>query len=416
MEPRASSLPEGYPLNPMLHPPIPDPYPLYSYLRDHEPLHQPYPGVWVVSKFDDLVFLTAPENVRKLSNSLVNSVVAKEMRGSEGEGMAPVSGREALAYIDPPAHTRMRAKIAPAFANSRVQALRPLLERACGRLISERRDPSHLEIIQEYASPLAITATCALLGIEVRDINMFVQWARDLALAFDPLITPEVQQQVERTRADASAYFLELAKQRRRQPSEDIVSELVAGDDPLADDELIAACVNLIVAGHETTTSSIANAVLTLLTRPDQLDALRAAPNLMRSAVDELLRFESPVQFLGRAVLDGFDLRGERIRVGDQVIGIVGAANRDAAAFANAERLDVRAGRRHHFAFGGGIHYCIGAGLARLEEEVALRTLIASFDQFTLSDEPLEWTAPITLRSLRALRIAVRGQRPYSAL
>jgi cytochrome P450 len=251
-----------------------------------------------------------------------------------------------------------------------------------------------------------------LLGVPPEDHERFKGWSRDLARGLDPdfILPPEV---VEKRKAaiDAfSAYFLELIAERRRVPEDDLLSALVAAEDAgdrLTERELLSTCTLLLVAGHETTVNLIANGALALLRHPDELGRLRDDPSIARTAVEELLRFDPPVQLTARVALEDMEIGGQTLAKGTSAILLLGSANRDEAAFAEPDQLDVGRTDNHHLAFGFGTHFCLGAPLARLEGEVALTTLVRRFPDLALATDAPRYKENLVLRGLEELPLSL---------
>ena len=266
-----------------------------------------------------------------------------------------------------------------------------------------------MELVDDFAFPLPITVIAELLGIPVEDRERFREWSNTFVL---PPLTPETQEIARRHTDEFVEYLDDLFAQRRAEPTDDLVSALVQaedGGDTLSENELYSMVVLLIVAGHETTVSLIANAVLTLLSHPEQLAALRADPSLMASAVEELLRFDSPVErTITRWVAADSELGGQTLRRGELVIAVVGSANRDGAQFTDPDTLDLARADNRHVGFGRGPHYCLGAPLARLETEIALETLLRRLPnlRLTIAEEDLYWRPIPIFRSLAELPVA----------
>ena len=307
-------------------------------------------------------------------------------------------------------HRRLRRLVTKAFTPRMVEQLRPRIQEIADDLIDRVADRGHMELVDDFAFPLPITVIAELLGIPVEDQGRFREWSNTFVL---PPMTPELQEQAVRHTQEFIEYLDELFARRRAEPTEDLVSALVRAEDEgdhLSENELYSMVVLLIVAGHETTVSLITNAVLGLLSNPDQLEALRADPSLLPSAVEELLRYDSPVERgITRWAATDVELGGQLISRGDFVIPVIGSANRDAGQFPAAERLDVhREAAGKHVGFGRGPHYCLGAPLARLETEIALETLLRRLPglRLAIAEDDLYWRPIPIFRSLAELPVA----------
>jgi pimeloyl-[acyl-carrier protein] synthase len=346
-----------------------DPYPLYEAYRGAEPLLRTADTIWFC--------LAHPEVSALLRNPLLSS---NETRASTEAGIdeRSVVRTQSLLFMDPPDHTRLRGLVSRAFTPRRVGELRAAVEAICDQLVDRlaaQVGPGEtFDLIEWLAYPLPIQVICSLLGVPAADEATFTAWSRALARSIDPSVlrTAEDDAAIEAAEAGLTGYLTWLLAERRAAPGDDLLSGLLAvqdGGDRISAAEVLSLAMLLLVAGHETTVNLIGNGTLALLRAPDQLDILLRSPELVAAAVDELLRFDSPVQLSQRIVTQDMDLAGRRVRTGDEIVLMLGAANRDPAVFGEPARLDVtRADAHRHVAFGGGIHHCLGAALARLAE------------------------------------------------
>ena len=312
-----------------------------------------------------------------------------------------------LLFMDAPDHTRLRGLISKAFTPRSVERLRPRISALTDELLAPLRAAGRFDVIDDFAFPLPVTVICELLGVPPEDRELFRQQTRDMAAILDWDVTPEQLGRAAGGVLTFTAYLVPLFEQRRRDPRDDIVSALVAAEeagDRLGADELLTTVVLLLVAGHETTMNLIGNGLLALLRNPDQLELLRRRPDLMPAAVEELLRYDSPVRLTVRTATADTTLAGEPVRAGEQVIAMLDAANHDPAVFPSPDTLDVTRDARGHVSFGTGAHYCLGAALARAEAQVALAALIALPDLELAIDEP-EWRPLVPLHALEALPV-----------
>jgi cytochrome P450 len=298
--------------------------------------------------------------------------------------------------------------VTKAFTPRIVEQLRPRIQEIADGLLDRVAERGSMELVDDFAFPLPITVIAELLGIPVEDQHRFRVWSNSFVL---PPLTPELQEQLERHTDEFVAYLDELFARRREEQTDDLVSALVQAEDEgdhLSENELYSMVVLLIVAGHETTVSLITNAVYALLSHPDQLAALRADLSLMPAAVEELLRYDSPVErTITRWAAEDVELGGRTIRRGDLVIAVIGSANRDETQFPRADVLDLTRAENRHVGFGRGPHYCLGAPLARLETEIALTTLLTRLPNLRLAiaQEDLYWRPIPLFRSLAELPV-----------
>jgi pimeloyl-[acyl-carrier protein] synthase len=382
-----------------------DPYPYYETYRGRERLLRVDDTIWLSLGHADV---TAMLRHPKLSSN--------ESRATTEAG-CPHPGRLAgsLLFMDPPDHTRLRRLVACAFTPKRVADLRRTSEAITAELLDETAAAGAsgdvVDLIRSLAYPLPVRTICSLLGVPEADEATFTRWSRGLARSLDPSVlrSAEVDAAIADAESGLAAYLEDLLAVRRTRPRDDLLSALLdveADGDRISPDEVVDLALLLLVAGHETTVNLIGNGVLALLRAPDQLNLLRRAPDLVAGAVDELLRFDSPVQLTQRVATEDLDLVGCPVRAGDEIMLVLGAANRDPLVFAEPNRLDVTRDARRHVAFGGGIHHCLGAALAQLEGEVALSALLARFPQLELAGEPLR-RPTFTLRGLESLPVVV---------
>jgi cytochrome P450 len=377
-----------------------DPYPRLRALRESFPVARS-PFGWLLTRHADCA--TAIRD-RRLSND-----------GSHADGQDRDRDPEDIFMVfrDPPDHTRLRGLVSKAFTPRTVERLRDRVrDRVDGLLdaVEERGDDS-MDVVTELAYPLPVMVICELLGVPASDRAVLQGWSRVLAAITDPReANTEAQRTEIRVARDAFAdYFTGLVRRRRTTPSDDLLSALIVAEqdsERLSHRELLTTALFLFLGGHETTASLIGNGMLALLRNRDQLVRLRDDPALAGNAVEELLRFDSPVQLTSRFTVDDYDIGGITIPAGQRVIPVLGAANRDPEAFADPDRLDLgRPDANRHVSFGGGPHFCLGAPLARLEARLAIPALLRRFPALELAGEPVR-RPTITLRGLDALPIS----------
>ncbi|GAB2973252.1 cytochrome P450 [Amycolatopsis acidiphila] len=385
---------------------IQDPHAAYERLRVEAPVRPAVMPrglkVWLVTGYADAKAVLADPRLSK-----DNKRARQLFEANAGAGSAFSSSLAAhMLNLDPPDHTRLRKLVNKAFTARTISRLRPRIEEIADELLESIARAGRVDLLESYAFPLPITVICELLGIPSADRDDFRTWSNTIVSA----ATPE---QLQRDSTALAGYLAELVAAKRAQPTEDLLSDLVhvseAGDQ-LSEVELISMAFLLLVAGHETTVNLIGNGVRALLARPDQLAALRADPSLLAGAVEEFLRFDGPVN------VATLRFTTEPVPVGDVVIpadqfvmvSLLGA-NRDGEKFADPDRLDITRPTGGHLAFGHGIHYCIGAPLARLEAEIAIGRLLARFGTIELDGEPaqLRWRDSTLMHGLETLPIRV---------
>ncbi len=320
-----------------------------------------------------------------------------------GEALSKV-----LLFMDAPDHTRLRRLISKAFTPRSIDLLRPRIAELTEELLTPLRATGEFDVISDFAFPLPVTVICELLGVPTSDRELFRNLTQDMAAVIDLDATPAEFGRAAGAALSFTAYLVPLFEQRRRTPEADLISALVAAEDAgerLDAAELATTVIVLLVAGHETTTNLIGNGLLALLRHPDQLHRLRAHPDLMATAVEELLRYDPPVRRIVRIAMHDTAVDGQRVRAGEQVIAMLDAANRDPTVFAVPDTLDITRDATGHLAFASGPHYCLGAALARAEAQIALEALVALPDLALAIDEP-QWRPLETLHALEALPIA----------
>ncbi|MBM4407546.1 MAG: cytochrome P450 [Chloroflexi bacterium] len=392
---------------------IADPYPVYVRLRDEAPVHwSDHWGVWVVSRYEDVAAILR-DPVRFSSSGRFNALL-ELLPPDEAALLGPIArfGRGAF-NVDPPAHTGLRRILRDAFGPPVIATLRPRVEALVAELLDRADARGTLDVVRDLALPLPVAMVCELLGAADDERDGFEAWA-EAVLAFLALGSVDA----ERARRAAAAFealadrFGDLLASRSRAPRDDLLSQIAAAADAgsiaAEDAPLIAA--ELMIAGHHTTKDLIANAVVVLSREPAARAALLADSALWPGAVEEVLRFESSIQRGWRRVTEDVDLHGHRLRNGELVFLMLGAANRDPAAFPHPNRFDSRRSPNRHLAFGYGIHLCIGAPLARLEASIALAELYRRHPDPTLVAAKVDWYPSIHIRGPRTLAVDL-GQR-----
>lgn len=367
------------------------------------------PG-WLITRYADARELLADPRVSKDSaraRELLRShaAVPADAPAEEGAVMATALQHHML-NADPPAHTRLRKLVNKAFTARTVARLRPRIEEITAELLDQMAAAGSVDLVKSFAFPLPTTVICELLGVPAEDRHRFSAWTTSLVSRSDPDV-------IRRDSAAMAAYLAELVAGKRQNPTEDLLSELVHVTDQgdrLSEDELLAMAFLLLIAGHETTVNLIGNSVLALLNNPDQLAALRADESLLPNAIEEFLRFDGPVNIATlRFTVEPVHVGGVEIPANEFLLISLLSANRDPARFPDPDRLDVTRAAGGHLAFGHGIHYCVGAPLARLEAEIALGGLLRRFEKLSLDGEPraLRWRDSTLVHGLESLPIRV---------
>jgi cytochrome P450 len=389
--------------NPMDPEFIANPYPTYHRLRALDPVHQSPLGFWVLTRYEDVVSVLRDPRFAK--EAIAAFVVARF-------GMAPPGIGLSMLDRDPPDHTRLRGLVSKAFTPRVVETLRPRIQQIVDGLLDQVEDQRSMDLIEDFAYPLPVIVICEMLGVPVEDRDRFKEWGLDIARGLDAIMLPpdsEVTRRSVASRSALSGYFRELIARRRASPRGDMLSALIAAEDAgdkLSEEELLATCILLLVAGHETTVNLIGNGTLALLRHPAELGRLRENPGLITNAVEELLRFDGPVQRTARIPSEDVTIGGRTIARGELVMPFIGAADRDPAQFPDPDRLDVTRAENRHIAFGWGIHFCLGAPLARVEGQIAINTLLQRLPKLALGTDKPEYRQSLTLRGLSTLPVA----------
>jgi pimeloyl-[acyl-carrier protein] synthase len=385
--------------NPLLPEFIEDPYPLYHRLRAEDPVHQSPLGLWVLSRYDDiLMLLRDPRFGRRGFQALISARFGRA-------GLGP-----SMLLQDPPDHTRLRTLVNKAFTPRVIEGLRGWIQQMVDALLDAAADRGEMDLIADFAYPLPVSVICEMVGVPAQDRDRFRHWSNDVARSLDALVLadPDVVARASAAGDAMNAYFRDLVAERRRAPRGDLLSALIAVEeagDRLSTEELFANVVLLLLAGHETTANLLGNGVLALLRHPEELLRLRRDPSMIESAVEELLRYDSPVQRVSRITNEDVTIGDRTIPTGSLVLALLGAANRDPAHFAGPDRLDLTREDNRHLAFGWGIHFCLGAPLARLEGQIAIGSLLRRMPRLSLATDRVEWRQTATLRGLTTLPV-----------
>ena len=341
-----------------------NPYDLYERLRHKDSVHRMrLTNAWALTEYED-----------------AQTVLLDHKRFSSGDNKLEYAPYRTILDLDPPDHTPAAfayLKGVHAEVGIGVGAARP--QQIVDELLDGIADKDKFDLISDFAFPLPVIVIAEMLGIPAEDRDRFNVWSNDIALAVEPVLSEEEIGRIERSSDELVEYFEGIIEQRRQRPQDDLLSALLAAKeegDKLSHEELLGTLMLLLVAGNETTRSLIGNGMLALLRNPSQLQRLRDNPDLLDTAIDELLRYDSPVQFIIRVVLEDMEFRGKQLRAGQRIFVLVGAANRDPSVFAEPDVLDIARKEKSHISFGRGIHHCLGSPLALLEARIAFASLI----------------------------------------
>ncbi|MEV6849133.1 cytochrome P450 [Actinoplanes sp. NPDC051411] len=374
-----------------------DPYSRYARLREIAPVVRAEDGALVVTRHADCAAVVRDPKLGHMPRHMLDFIGLGDWEEHPALRLLFTS----MLTLNPPDHTRLRRLVSTSFTARRVQRLRPAVERLVGELLDEL--PEEGDFISGFAFPVPVNVIGELLGVPAEDRARFQPLIRDWTQVLD-VITPEVLATADPAAAQVRDYLTDLIERRRREPQDDLISALVAVEaegDRLSSDELLTMAALLFAAGFETTTNLLANGLVALLSNPGQLPALQAWPE---AAAEELIRYDSPVQLLSRVAWEPTTIGGVAIEPGDRVVAYLGAGNRDPRQFNEPERLDLARADNAPLSFGGGIHYCLGAPLARLEAQVAFPALLRRFGKLELAGEP-ERRDSLTIRGFTRLPV-----------
>ncbi len=386
-----------------------DPYPHYAGLRDHAPAYHHPHRFWIVSRYEDVSRLQ--RSAHSVDEKYLTSLPAwKSDSGELGKENRMMRGL-ALLDQDPPSHTRLRGLVNKAFTRAAVQAMRPRVEALVDEALDRIAEAGRADVVAGLAFPLPFTVISAMLGLPVRGQSRVHELSGVLARGLEPLADPGLQAAIRSANAELTEIVRDLAAWKRANPGDDLFSALINaadGGDRLTEDELIAQVMFLYIAGHETTANLIAGGILSLLRHPGELAALHRAPGLAAGAVEELLRYDTPVHLMRRVTVAPLVVGDVEIPAGSWVVAALAAANRDPRFWGpDASQLRLARPNAHqNVSFGAGLHHCLGAGLARLEAEVAFMRFAARFPSAEVAD--LRWNGRINVRGLSALTVTVR--------
>jgi unspecific monooxygenase len=381
-----------------------DPYSVYARMLREAPVYPSPLGGVVLSRYTDCEGVLRNQ---KLWSADFRNAAETVGLGADFDAMGI---ERPFLFLDPPDHTRLRRLVQKAFTPRVVEELRPRVQQLVDGMLDAAEAKGSMEVIEDLAYPLPVIVISEMLGVPPEDHTQFRGWSASLAKSLDPTgpLTPGGASDLQSVLQEFDTYFRGLIAKRRTDPGDDLLTALIAAEDEgdkLTEGELLATARLILVAGHETTVNLIANGILQLLRHPDQFAMLRENPTLTASATEEVLRFDPPVQLTGRIALDDTEFDGVPVPRGHGVVCLIGAANRDPEHFERSDVFDITRNDDRHLAFGHGIHYCLGAPLARIEGQIALSTVARRFPDLHLLSDQLEYKPNIVLRGLATLPV-----------
>jgi cytochrome P450 len=388
-----------------------NPYPLFRRLRTEDPVHwDAFLHTWVVTRYVDVL-----EVLHTFSANRTHTPEKMQAMGlPEMSPLAQLMVKQML-FMDPPAHTRLRGLASQAFSPARVEVLRSHIREIVNRLLDEVQNRGQMDIIADLAEPLPAIVTAEMLGVPLSDRHQLKAWSADFAEMLGNFQhNPEHAPRMLRTVQNMTAYFRDRIRELKNIPREGLVHSLMSAEidgDRLTEEEVVANSIVTMVGGQETTTNLIGNGVLTLLRNPGEMERLQEDQSLTPSAVEEMLRYESPSQHTGRLAPEDVELGGKAIRKGQAVMAVMAAANRDPERFPDPDRFDVARADNRHLAFGYAAHFCFGAALARVEGQEAFEAIVRRLSSLELQPGALVWRNNLGLRGLTALPVKFQASR-----
>jgi cytochrome P450 len=387
---------------------ISNPYPMYKALREEAPVHwNELFEAWVFTRYHDVDALLM--NPRFSADRSKAQTRFSEMIRKQQEEFGPFSAAPTMLTSDPPEHTRLRRLVSKAFTPRAVENLRPRIREIVDELL-DGIPGNEFDLVEEIAYPLPVIVISEMLGVPPKDRADFKRWSDDVVATLGgPFTPPDVMERARKSIEELAEYLSRVIAERRADPKDDLISGLIAAEDGgqvLSETEIFSTTILLLIAGNETTTNLISNAMYTLLQNPEQLELLREDLSLMPSAIEEVLRYNGPVQATGRVAMADIELGGTTVKEGQMAMAILGAANHDPAKFEDPERFDVKRNPTDHLAFGDGIHFCLGAPLARAEARITFEEILRRYPHIELAGEPT-WGGTFIIRGAKHLPLRV---------
>ena len=397
------------PFNPLAPAVLADPYPFYAWLRDYDPLHWGVPGdpgaagCWYVTRYEDAVEILKDDRFgRELSPPDQHDT-------AHPPDTAATIVREWMVLRDPPVHTVLRSLVHRAFTPQVIERWTPRITAIAAELIAPLAGRAEFDLMAELALPFPVRVVAEMLGVPPEDAPLFTPWTKDLAALIEFQQSPEIVRQGYQSMAQLVAYLRAVIAARRRTPQDDLISALLASNPDISEPVLLGACTQLLFGGNDPVAYLIANGVTALLDAPDQLAWLSHQPATPVTAIDELMRYDSSVQMTFRVILTDLVWRGKSMHRGDTVAIVFGAANRDTRQFNAPDQLDLQRTPNRHLSLGQGIHYCLGAALARTEGRVVMDALMPLLPALRLVDASIPYARTVAVRGPQQLRLARRA-------
>jgi cytochrome P450 len=399
--------------DPVLAENVINPFPIFHQLQDEDPIHwNELIGGWVITRYADVMKVLMLTNISSDRITPSMCVLADERQREMKQLWHSL--KLWTVFSDPPQHTRLRGLFNKAFTPGAIKSLVSHIQEIADELIANVAAAGEMEVIHDFAYPLPATVIAEMIGIPRRDIRQLKIWSNDIEPFLGaPVKGPEQYQRARESMAEMIDYFAGIIAAHRAAPREDIMSNLISVEehgDMLSEDELIATCIMLLFAAHATTTHLIGNGILALLSHPEQLQLLREQPALIESAVEEMLRYDGPVQTVRRVAQEDLEIGGKLIKAGQLVFCMLNAANRDGRQFPDPDSFNIRRKDNRHIAFGYGIHFCAGAPLARIEGQIAIGTMVRRLADLKLLPQTQVWNRSFGFRGLESYRVSFQPE------
>lgn len=383
-----------------------NPYPMFARLRQEDPVHKSIFGTWVVTRYDDAVNILNDKRFRVDNLSERLRIKSSYLKDDDLDILAQTVDHW-LPLLDPPDHTHLRNSLNSLFSQSSVELMRSEIQQTVDGILNRFESTGEIEIVADFATPLPALIITKILGLPIEDYQKLIRWSANTIFILDQPTSLERYKEQNQIMLQMRTYFLEKINQYKRQPNEGLISYLANQAhkvNTLTEDEIVSTAVLLNVASQETTAGLVSNGLSALLKHPQSLAFVKQNPDDIKNVVEELLRYDSPIQYVSRRATEDVEISEKIIRRGEYVVIYIGAANHDPEHFPNPEQLDFSR-RKRNLAFGSGIHYCLGMFLAKLEAQIAISTLVRRLPDIRLSAERLDWYESNMMRRLKALPV-----------
>ena len=383
-----------------------NPYPILDRLRQEDPIHKSIFGTWIITRYADAVSILNDErfNVDNLPERLQRK--SSYLKEGDLQTLSQTINQWFL-FLNPPDHTRLKRVVTPAFSPAAIEVLRHKIQAIVDDLLAKVKQKGEMDIIKDLASPLSALVIAEIFGFPREDYEKLIHWSSEEFFLLQQPWSLEAYQHQNQVIKENKEYLVEKIAEYKKEPNDGLLSYLINQkniENQLTEEEIISTCILINTGAQDSTRSLIGNGILALLNHSESLLYLQQNPNAIKNAVEEFVRYDSPIQYVARRAMEDIEIAGKLISKGDTVIIYIGAANRDPEEFTNPDQLDFNR-RNRHIAFGGGIHHCLGIFLAKVEAQIAINTLIQSLPDIRINREKLDWHESITLRGLKTLPV-----------